>query len=322
MFGKGITKIIGLAIAGAIALAAGAELLSSVVSVVLAFRFGNYLPLTMVVALTLSITIISNRYDEESPTHTLLKILSYASTGYLVVVSFVIALPYGLVIAIIAAGSAGVGISIIGDQKKIGQQVGHFFMNSQASHRFSGTSLRTIQLGDGTSYTLKTFHSLLILERSSRDKLIQLMRNRPRLPISLTIFEDCDVLFIVEDDEPLRFDRILKLLKDSSIETKGLASPLLAEAIQMVPVIDSKNGLDYHDYRIATDDKTIDDLLSLAPPRMTIFPSQRGLRVLVPEMEAPGLNVERIKSGYEMDVLLHREFSNLEEAEKPIENTT
>ena len=38
MLGKGMFKLVGYAVAGAIALVAGAELLTSVVSVVLAFR--------------------------------------------------------------------------------------------------------------------------------------------------------------------------------------------------------------------------------------------------------------------------------------------
>jgi hypothetical protein len=318
LFGKGLTKIIGLAVGGAIALAAGAQVLSSVVSVVLAFRFGNIIPLLMVVGLTISIHLIANRVPEESAALIVFKILLYAVTGYLALIAFVIVLPYGLIMSIIAAGAVGVFSSILGEQRKFWNHFIHFF-NFQ--NYFDRLSIRSIPIGDGVSYRLNSLHSIVILDEGNREKIVHLMKERPLLPISLTHFEDCDVLFIAVENDSSRYERVLKLLRDSGIGVKGLASPLLAETIQMVPILDSNNGLKFEDYRIARDDTTISSLLTQAPPRLTVFPSAQGLRVLVPELEAPGLNVERLKQGYEVDVLLHRDYSCIEEVEKPIEST-
>ncbi|MCJ7817350.1 MAG: hypothetical protein MUP60_00735, partial [Candidatus Thorarchaeota archaeon] len=75
MIGKGITKLIAYAIAGAIALVAGAEVLTSVVSVVLSFRQGDISPLATVVIITVGLLLIVNRVSEESPMRMILNIL-------------------------------------------------------------------------------------------------------------------------------------------------------------------------------------------------------------------------------------------------------
>jgi len=317
LFGKGLIKIISLVIAGAIALAAGSQLLASVVSVVLAFRFGNIIPLMVVVILTVGILLVANRVPEESTARTIIKILSFAVTGYLAVTIFAIALPYGLIISIIAAGAVGVLSSIIGEQRTFWKYVQQ---SLQFENQRNGSSIRSVPVGDGTSFKLNKFQNIVILEERTREKVIHLMKERPLLPISLTHYEDCDVLFIAEENDPTRYGRIMKLLKESGIAIKGVASPLLAEAIQMVPLLDSRNGLKFEDYRIARDEKTISSLLAQAPSRLTVVPSANGLFVLIPEMEAPGLNVERLKHGCEVDILLDRDYSHLKEAEKPIES--
>ena len=321
MLGKGITKLIGYAIAGAIALVAGTELLASVVTVVLAFRFGDMFPLVTVILLTVGLLLIFNRVSEESPTRLILSILAYAASGYLAVVTFVIVLPYGLVFAGIAAGAAAGICSIIKEPTMLTSHLQEFVSQIQSVGSLNIVSKRTVPVGDGGSFSLNTFHNILILEDGSRDKVIQMMRDRPLLPISLTHFVDCDVLFVAEDNNPAKFEQIMKLLRDLSIGTKKQTSPLLAEAIQMVPIIDAQNGLEMDNYRLARNEKTINELLAIAPVRMTVFPTTTGLRILVPDMDAPGLIVESIEQGKEVNVLLHRDYASLKEVEKPIETT-
>ncbi|MGD9396109.1 MAG: hypothetical protein PVJ05_06765, partial [Candidatus Thorarchaeota archaeon] len=123
MFGKSIIKLIGLVFAGAIALAGGAELLASVVGVVLAFRSGNPFPLLLVGIVTISLLRIVKRLTEETPVKMILNIVAYAATGYVVVVAFVIALPYGLVASVVSAIATSVTISFIGDPSSILSQI-------------------------------------------------------------------------------------------------------------------------------------------------------------------------------------------------------
>jgi len=277
MIGKGITKLIGYAIAGAIALVAGTELLTSVISVVLAFRLGDISPLVIVIIVTVGLLLVVNRVSEDSPTRLILNILAYAASGYLAVVAFVIALPYGLILAGIAAGVAAGVCSFIKEPNMLTKYLHEFLTQIQSAGSLNGLSKRIVPVGDGDSFTLSTFNNVLILEEGSRERIIQLMQDRPLLPISLTHYVDCDVLFISEDNNPAKFDQIVKLLKDLSIGTRRQVSQLLAEAIQMVPIIDSQNGLGMDDYRLARDEKSIKELLTLAPVRMTISVSYTHL---------------------------------------------
>lgn len=319
MFGKGIIKLIGLVFAGAIALAGGAELLASVVGVVLAFRAGNPFPLVLVCIVTVVLLRIVKKQEEETPVKMILNIVAYAATGYIVVVAFVIALPYGLVASIGAAITTSVVISFIGDPSSL---MVHFqeFLPSSFGDPINGLSKRVVQTGDGSSFTINSTNSITVINSDHRDKVVELMRDRSLLPISLTHFEDIDVLFISTGKDRSLFDRVGSILGSYGIESKGPAPALLAEAIQMIPIIDEQNGLLMKEYRLAKDEKTIESLLSLWPVRMTIFPTELGLRVLVPEYEVTGLNVEQLKQGYESEVLLNRDFASIREVMESVES--
>ncbi|TFG34598.1 hypothetical protein EU527_02520 [Candidatus Thorarchaeota archaeon] len=314
MFGKGMIKLVGYAIAGAIALIAGAELLSSVVSIVLAFRFGNPLPLLAVILVTVFLLFITGRVSKETPAQMVLLILSYVSTGYLIVVCFVIVLPYSLIVSILTAAVIAAVSSFLRDSKQITHVI------SQINHQLHITK-RIVTVGDRSSLRPNSNQNILLLEEGSRNKLFQLMRDRPLLPISYTHYVGCDVLFIIESSDSVKFDRIMKLLRDYDIHTIGPASQLLSEAIQKVPVIDSRHGLNLDDYRMTRDDIAITNLLESCPPRLTVFPTTTGLVALVPDIEAPGLNLEPIKRGHEQEVLLQRNYGQLQEVEKQVEST-
>ncbi len=309
-------KLIQYAVTGAIALVVGAELLASVVIIVLAFRLGNISPLFVVIVLTVVLLLIVNRVSEDSPTRLILNILGYAAISYLAVVAFVIVLPYGLIFAGIAAGTTAGICSYIKDPGSLNTQFTQYISQMQTAGSLNGINQRAVTVGDGESFKLTSSHNILLFEKDTREKIIQMMRDRPLLPVSLTCYVDCDVLFI-----SAKFDQVIDLINNLGIEIKGSTSPLLAEAIQMIPIIDSQNGLKMETYRLARDEKSITELLSLAPTRMTVFPTISGLVVLVPDMDAPGLLVERLEQGTEADVLLHRNYSLLEEVEKLVETT-
>lgn len=322
MFGKGIIKIIGYIILGAIVLAIGAELLSSVVSIVLAFRLGNPVPFLIMTFGTAFLLFAISRLDENTSLYVIANILGYAATGYFIVVVFVMVLPYGLVLSFVSAGISGVFCSFIRDPMQVNQYIRKVVSDIHVSGVFDGLKTRNVEVGYGYSFTLNTSCTLSIVEEGSRDRLFQLMRERPLLPISYTHYVDCDVLFIEESSSRSKNDSILKLLSDYGIATRRITSLLLIEAIQLVPILDSRHGLKIDDYRITNDESTITNLLNLSPPRLTIFPTTQGLCALIPELDAPGLNIEPIRRGHEHEVILHRNFINAWEVEKQIETTT
>jgi len=319
MFGKTIIKLIGLIFAGAIALAGGAELLASVVGVVLAFRTGNPIPLLAVVGLAIILLRIVKKQKEETPIKMILNIVAYATTGYLVVVAFVIALPYGLVMSIVTAIATSVLISFIGDPSSIMSQI-QGYIPSAFGGAINGLPRRIVQTGNGSSFTVNSTNIIVAINPDHRDKVVELMRNRSLLPISLTHFEEIDVLFISNQRNRTMFERVNSLLTSYGIETRSSTPTLLVEAVQMLPIIDEQNGLLMREYKLARDEKTIQDLLSLWPTRMTVFPSESGLMVLVPDMEVIGFNVEPLKEGYESDVLLYRDFTSIKEGMESVES--
>ncbi|MHA1963181.1 MAG: hypothetical protein ACXACG_00540 [Candidatus Thorarchaeota archaeon] len=319
MFGKSIIKLIGLIFAGAIALAGGAELLASVVGVVLAFRAGNPFPLLLVGIVTIILLRVVKKQTEETPVKMILNIVAYAATGYLVVVAFVVALPYGLMASIVTAIATSVVISFIGDPSSILSQVQNY-VPSTLGGSINGLPKRVVQTEDGSSFTVNFTNSVIVINPDHRDKVVDLMRDRSLLPTSLTHFEDLDVLFISNEGDRTMFERVNSLLNSYGIETKGPVPALLAEALQMLPIIDEQNGLSMKEYRLAKDEKTISDLLSLWPARMTIFPTEQGLRVLVPDIDVIGFNVEPLKQGHESEVLLHRDFTSIREVKESVES--
>ena len=322
MFGKGIIKIIGYIILGAIVLAIGAELLSSVVSIVLAFRLGNPVPFLATAFGTVFLLLAISRLNENTSLYVISNILGYAITGFFIVVVFVMVLPYGLVISFISAGISGAFCSFLRDPMQVQQYIRKVVSDIHISGIFDGLKTRNVEVGDGYSFTLNSSCNLLIVEEESRARLLQLMRERPLLPISYTHYVGCNVLFIDECSSSSKSESILKLLTDYRIVTKKITSHLLIEAIQIVPILDSRHGLKLDDYRITNDESTITNLLSLSPPRLTIFPTAQGLCALIPELDAPGLNIEPIRRGYEHEVILHRNFINAWEVEKQIEAAT
>lgn len=319
MFGKSIIKLIGLVFAGAIALAGGAELLASVVGVVLAFRAGNPFPLILVITVTVILLRIVKSQTEDTPVRMILNIVAYAATGYLIVVGFVIALPYGLMASIATAIATSIVISVIGNPASIATQVKSYIPFALSSS-LQGVSRRVVQARDGSSFMLNSSNSIIIIKPRDRQKVVELMRDRSLLPISLTHFEDIDVLFISKMENSTSFDHVNSLLTSYGIQPEGKAPALLSEAVQMIPIIDEQNGFLMKDYRLARDQKTVQNLLESWPPRMTVFPSDKGLRVLVPYSEVVGLNVVTLKRGYESEILLHRDFTSIQEVGESVES--
>ncbi len=321
MLGKGITKLIGYITLGAIILAIGAKLLSSVASIVLAFRIGNVFPFASVALITILLLLSISRLNENTSLYAILSIVGYAATGYLIVVVFMMTIPLGLLLSCITTGISAALCSILRNPKQAQQYFGQAISQIRISGVLNGQQKNHVRLRNGNSFALNASSTLLIIKKGSRDKLLQLMRERPLLPISYTHYVDCDILFIDENTSTSKTEKILELLLDYKIETKRIASSLLVEAIQMVPVLDSQHGLKIDDYRVTNDEVTITNLLQLSPPRLTIFPTKGGLCALIPEIDAPGLNVEPIRRGYENEVVLNRNFIHAREVEKQIETT-
>ncbi|MFX1260655.1 MAG: hypothetical protein ACFFAZ_01075 [Promethearchaeota archaeon] len=315
MFGKGILKIIGLAIAGAVALAGGAQLLSSVALVVISFRSGNIIPLIIAVATTLALIQLKRLFAK----HTLsaiLGILAYASSGYLAVVAFVGLLPYGMVSSLLGAALTIIGCSVMYDSNNLKEWMASMSTDSSISRLSRDPRV------SGPVISMDVSHHVVLLTPESREKVISLMRDRPLLPISLTHFNECDALFIDANSVRVNLTQIGDILLRANIIIKGDVSPLLREAILKVPLIDERNGLSMAEYCIATDQDAVNYLIRSLPSRMIVFPSKTGPRIIYPESAAPGLVSQRVPDGELANALLLHRYATLKEVNDTLANAT
>jgi hypothetical protein len=315
LFGRGILKIIGLAIAGAMALAGGAQLLSSVAIVVTSFRSGNMIPLVIAI----STTVVLMQLKRSLAKHTLSGIigfLAYAASGYLAVITFVGLLPYGMVTSLLGAALTIIVCSLMYEPSNLREWMATLSTDSSVSRlsRNSGVS--------SLSISREVTHHIVLLPSESRQKVITLMRDRPLLPISLTHFNECDALFIDTKSERIDLAQIRDVLLTAGITIKSDASPLLREAILKVPLIDEKHGLSMAEYFLATDQDAVKHLIQNLPSRMIVFPSRTGPRVIYPESAAPGLISQRVPDGELANALLLHRYANLKEVNDTLANAT
>jgi hypothetical protein len=315
LFGRGILKIIGLAIAGAMALAGGAQLLSSVAFVVISFRSGNSIPLII----TISTTVVLMQLKRLFPKHTLsgiIGILAYAASGYLGVTAFVGLLPYGMATSLLGAALTIIVCSLMYDPSNLREWMAT--LSTDSSVAWLSRNPRRFN----SSINMEVSHHVVLLPFESIEKIISLMRDRPLLPISLTHLNECDALFIDTKSERIDFAQIKDVLLKANITIKSDASPLLREAILKVPLIDEKHGLSMTEYFMATDQEAVRHLIQNVPSRMIVFPSKTGPRVIYPESAAPGLISQRVPEGELVNALLLHRYANLKEAKDTLANAT
>ena len=119
MFGKSLIKVLGLAMAGIVALAVSAQVLSSAIVIAISFRYGDFLPFMLVTVLTMLLLRLPSMLKEGSPFRAVQTILAYGATAYLVLVVFILLLPFGLVVCIVCGSFTVILCSIIHDPKEI-----------------------------------------------------------------------------------------------------------------------------------------------------------------------------------------------------------
>lgn len=314
MFGKGLLKLIGLALAGAIALAGGAQILSSVATVVIATRSGNVIPLAASIIITLLLIRIKRALDDH-PLNAVLGVVGYAAVGYLAVVAFVWLLPFGLIASLLGAAVTITSLSIIHDPSQLKTWTSSLAMDSPIKWGFS------ISKGnDVFGSAIEIEHQILILPENSRDQVFVLMRARPLLPISLMHLDDIDVLCISKSENRTISESVKDIIAQNGIQPFAEVSPFLREILLKIPLIDSQNGLAFTDYVLVRDKDALSHILETAPSRMRVFPSKTGLRVLYPESEAPGLVSENVADNMLASAILFHDYTGLQEV-KESENT-
>ncbi len=306
MFGK---SIIRYAIAGAAMLFLGSQLLSSVTWVVFAWQFGNFTPLVSVIAGTVLLLILARRQTSE-PISTILDVVSWACIIYIGVVMLFIAIPYGLVAAFIALG---VTVMVFHNIKEPGG----------ISERFStllepaGSLGQSIPLIGNTTVTRSAAWSsinklkmkAIILPTSFRGTVLELLRERPLLPVSVTRYEDCDIMIVRTEGEEKVLRQVRDALAEKGAEDFQLLSSFMTNAVLGLPILEQEDGLALDGYMVASEEMTVQRLLEIWPNRITVFPNREGLRVVIRYDSAPGFDLEELPQGTEARILLGRDMT-------------
>jgi hypothetical protein len=311
MFGKSIFRLMVYALAGAVALFLGAQLLSSVASVVFAWRLGNIQPLVIVWGGTIVILIITRRETKE-PLSLLLNLVSWACIIYTGVVMLFIVLPYGLIAAFLAMGGTIIGCSRI---KEPGSIMWRFsaLLEPMGSLGHSVPILGRASVSYGSSWASidKLKMKAIVLPNSVREAVVDLLRDRPLLPVSITRYEECDILMVRTEGNEKVLKQVQQALAEKGAENLHVLSLFMTNAILSLPLVEDNVGVSMEEYRIAVEEVTVKKLLEMWPNRITVFPDRKGLRVVIRSDTAPGFDLEQLPHGREAHILLGRDIAQL-----------
>ena len=320
MLGKSVFRLISYAVAGAVAITLGSTLLSSVSSVVISFRFGNSFPLILVLAGTASLLLISKRITGTLP-KMILDILSWIANAYLSVIVFFVLLPFGLIIGIMGLAITITVVATIKDTKGLGEKVSQLLdqtsiLGSQIP--LIGPSISGEQTSWWNSLERVQLKAYLV-PRLHRTRLVEILRERPYLPISITRYGDVDVLYVHFEFEPKIAEQIPIILSDLGVQDIQELSPFMTRALLTLPLIeDRESGKALVDYRVATAEQTVNRLIEIWPDRITIMPHKTGPIALVRSESAPGFEMNPLPRGREFSILLSHETEHIEIGDVPI----
>ncbi|MFX0108376.1 MAG: hypothetical protein ACFE7R_08840 [Candidatus Hodarchaeota archaeon] len=322
MFGKTFMKLGLYAIIGAIAVALGTQLLASVVSVVYAIRRGNIIPLVIIVTLSVVTLRVARKLPDESMMGKMSTFLAYTMTGYAMAVAFIGLLSVGLSMSILGAIAVLILCASIYEPDRVRVLLGPYSTQLKMSLQQTSGSSSKISPYDPAPIRVHLPALMMHVENGSREALVNLMLERPLLPISLTHLEEYDVVYIDSNQDPLIADRVQALFEACEINTRRVATPFLEDVLAKLPIIDEEHGLAMCGYKVVTDEQTVKHLLDMWPPRMSVIPSRKGLTVILPESSAPGLPMDPIPSLHIHKIILFRDYSILKEVKHVQGNPT
>ncbi len=316
MFGKTIMRVISYAVAGAIAVLLGGRLLSSVASVVLAWRLGNPLPLAVVTVGTVLLVFLSRGEATTLPLM-ILNIISWIASAYMSVVVFFVALPFGLILGFTAMAVSLIAVSVVKDTRGLGGRVRSMIERTA----ILGASIPLLghEMDDSgmlSSLGRRNFVAFLV-SRNERGRILQLMRERPLLPISLSGYEETDILFVRDDGANAA--QIEVLLRDAGVDGLEKLSSFHTSAVLNLPLIEKREEVHTpSEYVFCHDVATVDRLVEVWPKRMTLHPSRSGVIAIASEDAVPGFETQPIPRGLRSTVVMERNVSLLEAGGKDV----
>jgi hypothetical protein len=254
-----------------------------------------------VVAAGVLVLIHLSRGEAETVPEMILNILSWAASAYMAVVIFFVALPLGLVPSLLVMGLSVFGVKIAKNDEGFSQKLGKLVDKTV----IAGSSIASV--GQPVSLDF----AALLVPREEKQRVLQLLRERPLLPVSLTRFEDANVLFIRKARE--MSSQILRLLQDVGLGGVEELSPFHTRALLSLPLIERREEVDSPDaYVFCHDETAVNRLVEIWPNGVTLYPSRAGPIVVAANRILPGFETEPIPRRLRSAVVLERNVDLLD----------
>jgi hypothetical protein len=240
----------------------------------------------------------------------LLDVAAYSSAVYLFIVVFLAAMLLGIVAVIVCSGFTVFLIQLVRNPTRIpGGMSVLSRVNTILTMSITLAGADTVNSGRVWRKVPKSGMRVVRVPGDARETVIEVLRERPLLPLSFTCLEDGLFLIVNNKTGEDWVSRIVELLEQVGVKGASLVSPLLEEAVLGLPLLESAHGIALSEYVIVEDKAATDKLIELWPSRMTVHPASQGLRIVVRAMDAAGLSVQRIPHGWETSVVVGRDLS-------------
>ncbi|MHA1927644.1 MAG: hypothetical protein ACTSV2_03580 [Candidatus Thorarchaeota archaeon] len=315
MFGRSLSSIIKWALIGGVVFLLASLLLTNIVTIVDAYRSGDFTQLVLLCILTGIAVRIEGAYSGGGDMIAfLLKFFAVIMCVFLCGVVFFIPLTAGILFSITGVVITIVVLTAWRDPSSI---------TSNLESKLGSKVLSYITTPESSHVLVKSLEQLgmrvLILPDGAWDNILGILRDRPKLPVAAVHFMEQDVLIVKAKGNLTWMRQTRELLETRGIGRVKEASKLFTRIVLAMPVLLEKgpSKIKLDQYHVVRDKETVAIVLAQKPAQMVVHPSNRGLVVVAKTEDVFGLNTEEIPVKNIPHVLIGRDISVLEDKYDP-----
>jgi hypothetical protein len=309
LLGAGTIKYL---IIGAILLAFGSNILSSITYIVQQAKQGSYAPIVIIlITAPIAIKFMGSKSKglNQGSTQVAYWLVYAFATAY---TSLVIGLTLFSTTLQLYLGVAGFGITAIAckalfdsenDGLSLKQRMSFLISSTKAT--MNSTAVGQWSGGNGIAWNLSGQSKVFIVPPVSFQSVLDLMKERPNLPISLTHLPETDCLVVPSTNGWQR--KVQNLLTERGIPTLSRASTLFEIAVLSLPLIVESRLQSPQEYGWTQDEKVVQKLVNQLPAGLTLFPNTNGLKAITPMDGAPGYELESLSRVNSLRLLINRD---------------
>lgn len=315
MLGGTVYRLVKWALAAAVALLIGSQLLSAVQGIVLALKLGNYGPFFGILLVSCILSWLSGREYDWRVTDLAINIIA----GVVIIVStlsvFLALLSSGILVSITGSGILVGSLTVVRTPRLVER-----IEESQIAGALRNVDwMPTVHKKDWV--TQKILDSLdvsvFLLPKGSIGKILPILKERPRLAIAVSHLIDIDVLFIRGSDYN-HVRGIIEVLKGANISPPERTPALFSKFLLTLPLLGNYTAFD--DHVLVEEEKTIDRLISDESLQLTLYASSSGPIIVAANRDVLGMEAREIPRAHLPTVLLRRNIEGLLQSKEVTHN--